>query len=464
MTINADAFPKRIIPGVLAAAVILGMAGCNFPDRLSRTLSTPAVSPQEEDLPDPGNLKHTDTAAPPDGGEAVAPDDTPTMTATIAHLAVPGEPGVVTSYVEDYSSKNTAPEKRAPGGDSFTYNLFERPFLSDGMQYMPGVDVVRADLAKDATWFYVTVRLQEAPHPEGLYAVEVDADIDGRGDYLIGTAAPPGTEWTTGGVQIREDANGDVGGPIPLKSDPPGSRDGYDDLAFDQGIGEDPDAAWSRMSPSDPKHVQIAFKRTAIGNDAEFLWGVWADAGVQRPGWLDYNDHFTLTEAGSPLQGNAEYPLKGMAAVDNTCRMSFGFPLTGTEPGACYIAAPTAALTPTRTATATVQFVIFRVLSAEIYDVTKEGLGSCLYRITAYGRATANTAGTATLRWEVSTDDHPYTFGAMADLTFGGAGTIEAGNYGDDFGPTEKVRIRMHILAPFSVYSNVVTEELICSK
>ena len=51
-----------------------------------------------------------------------------------------------------------------------------------------------------------------------------------------------------------------------------------------------------------------------MSNASTFMWSAWADDGVIDPGKFDYNDQFTLTEAGSPISGAAEYPLKAIFA------------------------------------------------------------------------------------------------------------------------------------------------------
>jgi hypothetical protein len=78
----------------------------------------------------------------------------------------------------------------------------------------------------------------------------------------------------------------------------------------------------------------------------QLMWGAWAERMVKNPGWLDYNDHFTFDEAGSPLPGLTKYyPMKALAELDNTCRWTVGFQGTGLEPGICYIP-PTITNTP----------------------------------------------------------------------------------------------------------------------
>jgi hypothetical protein len=171
----------------------------------------------------------------------------------------------------------------------------------------------------------------------GLYAAELDLNVDGRGDWLM-TASAPTTSWSSDGVRVWQDANHDVGGGHPIQSDPPPQTgDGFETLVDDEGKGADPDAAFARVSPKDPNSVQLAFKRALINDDNRFLWGAWAvDQGMFHPDWFDFNDHFTQDEAGSPLvELTKYYPLKALYQVDDTCRWGVGFTPTGDEPGAC---------------------------------------------------------------------------------------------------------------------------------
>jgi len=227
----------------------------------------------------------------------------------IVHEMRPEEPVALLSELTDLSSQLLAGEHRAIG-DSFTLNLYERPFTAGKMDYIPHLDIVYAELGLSAPWFYVVIHLEEAPPPDAMatYGVEIDLDLDGRGDWLIMAASPPSSEWTTDGVRAMHDANDDVGGPTPLRPDIPNQeRDGYDDRVFDNGLGSDPDAAWVRLDPAHPDRIQLAFKSELIDSDVEFLWGVWSDANVKKPIWFDYN----------------------------TCRWAFGFTPVGYEPGLC---------------------------------------------------------------------------------------------------------------------------------
>jgi len=260
-------------------------------------------------------------------------------TPTVAHQIQPSNPGSVKSFMTDRSSAALASERRA-NADTFDINLLERPFTTQVMDYQEYLDITRAELSMGPPWVYVTIFL-EGPPPAGseaAYGVEVDLDIDGHGDWLILADAPPDSEWTTDGVRACRDTNGDVGGPTPMIPDGPhASRDGYDDCVFDSGYGIGPDEAWIRRDPGHADRIQIAFLYSLIGNDGEFMWGAWSDESIKDPTWFDYNDHFTLVDAGSPASESSQYPLKAMASLDNTCRWAYGFIPTGSEPGVCYV-------------------------------------------------------------------------------------------------------------------------------
>jgi hypothetical protein len=271
----------------------------------------------------------SDTPAPSDTPTQMPlPTDTlpPTATNTPAHLATLAEPGSPVSQIDDIDSSATAAQKRAPGGEDFANNRFERPFLADGMTYLPDVDLKHVKLSIVDTWVFATFFLS-GTRAEGvgqtMYGLEIDANQDGHGDYLISGISPSGANWTTAGVQVWKDSNRDVGGATPQVSDTSGG-DGYDKNLFDGGQGSDPDLAWVRRGV-DPLQVQIAFKYSLLLATPKFYWNGFADAGVKRHDWFDLNDHFTLTDAGSPLaELKANYPLKNFFGYDNTCVNWYG--------------------------------------------------------------------------------------------------------------------------------------------
>ncbi len=297
-------------------------------------------------------------AVPPGDEDAVADDDQadaaveqpateepsaepPTPTPTVEHQVIPSSPAGVQSFITDRSTASLAGERRAIA-DNFDWNLVERPFTAEVMDYKDYLDITRAEISLNPPFMYITIYLEGAAPTDSTaaYGVEVDTDVDGHGDWLILGQVPADSTWTTDGVRACRDANGDVGGPTPMRTDPPhASRDGYEDCVFEGGYGIGPDEAWIRRDPSHADRVQIAFMFTLIGSDGQFVWGAWSDEGVQEPAWFDYHDHFTFTEAGSPASESSNYPLKAMAAMDNTCRWSYGFTLTGSEIGVCPVPA-----------------------------------------------------------------------------------------------------------------------------
>ena len=270
-------------------------------------------------------------------------------TQNIVHQMMPGDPGINhESGMTDADSSSSAASKSAAAGENFSAGLYERPFNANTMdQYFPALDIVQTWLNRTRDWVFVMIRLHDVDSQgklSGSYAAEFDLNLDGRGDILV-LAKQPANAWSVEGVQVWQDTNKAVGGIIPVISDAQKTGSGYETMLFDSGKGSDPDLAWARVDPNNPRIVQIALKYSAINNDAGFLWGAWAQ-DVIHPEWFDYNDHFSIAEAGSASTLQAQYyPIKALAEVDNTCRWALGFKPTGDEPGICFVVKPTA--TPT---------------------------------------------------------------------------------------------------------------------
>jgi len=341
---NRSTFPILAMLSILAAIL-----ACNLPGRVvSSPPSSELQNSQTDQAQLAGDTEGSNTLeAPTDTLEPEA-SETPEPSPTIEHLTRPGEPAQANTWVTDNSTKALA-ASRESNSDQFNINFLERPFTSEVMDYQAWLDLVRVNLNFSSPWVYVTFVLEGSPPADStaLYALEVDLDRDGRGDWLILGQVPADSEWTTDAVQAYRDANGDVGGLSPMNSDAPdSSRDGYETLVFDQGIGADPDAVWVRRDPGNPNQVQLAFKYSLIGNADKFAFGGWADDGLKNPGAFDYNDFLTLDQAGSPFSGNSKYPIKELASVDNTCRWTYGYTPTTNFPGLC-------PLPPTPTPTAT---------------------------------------------------------------------------------------------------------------
>jgi hypothetical protein len=255
----------------------------------------------------------------------------------VQHLISPSTDVSAGGVVFDVESSGTGPEKRAPYGDSYDINLLERPFLQD-MTYIPDLDINTFNISDDENWHYVSIKLvgNDPNNTLGIdYAVELDTDRDGFGDFIIWAGPPYTSEWTTKSVQVFADKNHNTSGKSADKSDAPITTDGYETLVFDgsNGTGGDPDLAWVRITSAENATLQFAFKRSLAGDI--FMVGVLADAGLKDATKLDYIDRFTEAEAGSSVRDKKYYPLGALYSVDNTCREAFGFTPTGDEPMLC---------------------------------------------------------------------------------------------------------------------------------
>ena len=323
--------------------VILSSLACSLPFKIVPNTPEPEILIVEVTSAPDEVAESEEEEAPPES-EATATPEPPTP--TVEHLVRPGEPGGPSSWVIDTSTKSLA-ASRETGADLFTTNYLERPFTSEVMDYQAHLDLIRVNLSVVSPWIYGTLILEGSPpaDSEAIYALEIDLDSDGRGDWLIMGAVPPGSEWTTDGAKAYQDTNGDVGGFSPMNAeDPNPAWDGYETLVFENYLGSDPDLVWIRRDPGNANQVQIAFKHSLIGNDNQFAYGGWADEGLRDPAAFDYNDSMTFDQAGSTFSGSSKYPIKELASVDNTCRWTYGYDPTTAFPGLCPLPA-----TPTPT-------------------------------------------------------------------------------------------------------------------
>lgn len=317
---------------LLIAVLACGLTGGatnNQPD-LAATMTALALTVQVQP-PAQGQPNAVPASA---GTPTVQPLAATIMAST--HAATPGEPPGTGKLKYDVDSSVTGGENRAPYGDYYPQNLFERPFTLEGMKYVPQLDIGTFQMDRDPTWDYVTIDLSGGdvndPTPTN-YGVELDTNHDGSGDYLIWASPPYGTQWLAETVQVYQDTNHDVGGPLADKADPPFTGDGYDKLIFDRGQGDDKDLAWVRLNPKASANIQFAFKHSLAGN--AFMWGAVADSGLRDPSKFNYNDRFTEDKAGSPEKSEKFYPIKAIFQVDNTCWEAIGFKSTGEEPRIC---------------------------------------------------------------------------------------------------------------------------------
>jgi hypothetical protein len=334
---------KRLLSLTMLFVFTIGCTSCNLP-------TVPEEMPKIESTE--VQIIPTDTVAPSATADLPAEEPNPTDTAVpeIVHIINPGFGDGKAQTVHDQESDKTADEKRAYGGDEFNSGRFERPFLAKDMEYIPAVDIIRADLYRDedTMWAYATIEvinMAENGGEEIHYGIEIDENLDGRGNTFILVSSPQDTKWTTDGVQVWQDINHSIGSSSPMKPDAGGGADGYETLIFDAGIGEDADLAWVRKSDESENAIEIAFKLNLIPKTEDatlFLWGAWAFAGDPHLDWFDHHDTLTLEEAGSPLKENENYPLMDFEGADNTCRGLSGMDPIGSLPGMCPYTPPPA--------------------------------------------------------------------------------------------------------------------------
>jgi hypothetical protein len=256
---------------------------------------------------------------------------------TLDDAVLPGEPPEeLDRTLEDSVAGYTGEDKKATQGDNILDNLYERPFTSREMDYQPDLDITTVDFGPgDDGFYYFTIRLYgmntDGGGLKGMYAIEFDRTLTGRGDLLV-TVKDPQKEWTTDGVTIYLDDNRDVGGLTPIVADA-----GFNGSGYDTTVEMDADSnTFARIDPKDGNAVQFAVSFPLVGAVDQFLWGAWADNGLMDPTRFDYNDSMGPTEAGSPILGNY-YPVKGLYNLDNTCRLPFGLEQTGLVAGMCKI-------------------------------------------------------------------------------------------------------------------------------
>jgi hypothetical protein len=290
-------------------------------------------------------------------------EETEATATEVPHDITPGEPGWIYKWFYDTNSTANAGNGYVTGGDDFVANLYERPFTETEMTYRPDMDITKAEISSDNTFYYVILTLS-GQNPEGglqaAYGVEIDADRNGRGDLLVIADRPASTEWAIEGVSVHRDLNKDVGGASIMRPDSGYSGDGYEETVFSMDVLDDPDAAWARVSLGTPPTVTLAFKKSLVSMGT-FVWGVWAADRLLDPALIDLHDNFTEAEAGSPYQAHSTYPLKALNLVDNTCRETYGFDAETPIAGLCYIPEeeipePTPTSTP---APGSVSYVVF---------------------------------------------------------------------------------------------------------
>jgi hypothetical protein len=218
------------------------------------------------------------------------------------------------------------------GCDNWEINRYERPFnaLSQD-EYYPDLDIQNAYFGRDSDWYYLRIILFD-PQPAteylaGTYAIEMDLNVDGRGDLLVMVSEPgkeAGEKWSSHGVQIWADSNNDVGGEHPNIPEELDLADGYDTLLFDQGVGDDPNGAWARVFMTRSAYVELAFKNHYLKEDIAFKWWVWSGYEAYSPDLFELHDFYSLEKAGVPHTGMEFFPVNEIFALDSSCPNMWG--------------------------------------------------------------------------------------------------------------------------------------------
>jgi len=264
----------------------------------------------------------------------------------VEHFIIPSTGTSDRATAHDNENSLFYDTKKVKTGDEFYKNRFERPFTSVDMAYLPDLDIVNFSITSDEKFFYINISVVELDSATqsltGFYGVEIDRNADGRAELLLTTHPPYSAEFTADNVAAYLDVNSDVGGAIINRPDDFMS-DGFETTIFDlrQGIypESNPDLAWVRQTTDGTlPAVEIAFERQMFKDGKEaFMWSVLSSDAAINPANLYYQDAFTPEQAGAANTDDPNYPIKDLAAIDNTCRVPLGFQAVGTEPLGCFL-------------------------------------------------------------------------------------------------------------------------------
>ena len=283
----------------------------------------------------------------PENTSAVQPTVTPQpVIVPVTHVTIPSAGTSDRATAHDNENSLFFDTKKVKTGDEFYKNRFERPFTSVDMAYLPDLDIVNFSITSDEKFFYIKISMVSldklTESLTGYYGVEIDRNADGRAEILLTTRPPYTTEFSADNAMAYLDVNGDVGGNNINRPDNFGS-DGFETTAFDLSKGVypegDPDLVWVRQTTdSDLPAVELAFEKWIfnVGKEA-FMWSVLTSDAAIDPATLYYHDHMTAEEAGAANTDDPNYPLKNLAAMDNTCRVPLGFQAIGNETLGCYV-------------------------------------------------------------------------------------------------------------------------------
>lgn len=286
---------KSSVIRIIVVMLFLVMAGCSKAGKMTTPAPLPTDPPAAPATEGPQPAVEQPTAAPTDA-PAVA-TEAPAVV-EITHLVTPGEPTF--TFDQKVTDCDTGERIRlgattivGTGCDVWDKAKFERPAAASNAAYLPALDIISASMASSNAFMFGKVALYKdaagAIPADLVVGFEIDTDIDSRGEFLILATGINSTDWTTDGVQVWQDKNEDVGG--KKANSPDGQQsDGYETLLFDAGIGEDPDLAWTRISPTEPSSIEFAFKTDLVPSSKIFAWWAWTSIGTLDPAKMELVD------------------------------------------------------------------------------------------------------------------------------------------------------------------------------
>jgi hypothetical protein len=328
---------KKILPMLLILAAML-LQACGTSTSPTATANTA----------EPIAISSEAVIVTPEISPSVAPLQSAVLPVTepVVHITIPSAGTSDRATAHDNENSLFFDTKKVKTGDEFYKNRFERPFTSVDMAYLSDLDIVNFSITSDANFFYIKISMVAldtlTQSLTGSYGIEIDRNADGRAEILLTTRPPYTAEFSADNVAAYLDVNGDVGGNIINRPDDFAS-DGFETTIFDLAQGvypkDDPDLVWVRQTTDgDLPAVEIAFEKWIFKDGMEaFMWSVLSSDAVIDPATLYYHDHFTAEQAGAANTDDPNYPIKGLAAVDNTCRVPLGFQAVGNEPLGCYV-------------------------------------------------------------------------------------------------------------------------------
>ena len=152
-------------------------------------------------------------------------------------------------------------------GDDFVHTIFERPFQAQDMLYKPYVDIVEIKSGEDEKFYYFSIKLNGGDEYDsigGSYGIEIDVDLDGRGDFLIYSTYQYVKGWGNR-VFVYEDFNNDVGGDNPTISESYlKSSDGYEYPIHTNFLEFYNDSVWKQRSPFEDYAIEFALNKEAF--------------------------------------------------------------------------------------------------------------------------------------------------------------------------------------------------------